>query len=470
MASKRDLLQAHQFLAQRAISALVTREPDPEQPPFRRPGNSAIGSIVLGILALVAVGVYGLVNPGGNTAWRDRPAVIVAEETGARYVYLDGVLHPVENYVSALLALGRHAETMSVASESLTGVPRGPRIGIPDAPDALAAPDKLLTGGWSLCSKPTPDPSGSTVDESVLLVGAGAHGGRPLGDAALLVEVAVSGDQYLISNGYRHRIRQADTVAVGLALQSEPKVRTGMPLVDVLPSGAPIAPIRLADAGTPSSAVPGRADIRAGQLLIVETSGGREHYLSEVDRLRPISPLQYDIQRADPDTRRAYASGQPVGIPLDPAEAAEARRAPAEEAGPGAVPGVRPRFIAGSTVCATYGPAAASPAVHVDPRIPDLPTVATTRTTAHGMPMADRIHVEPGRAALVEVMPSSEAYAGTLVLVTDQGRAHPLAGRAVLDMLGYGGARPVRLPAGIVGRVPMGSGLDPAEALSPTGG
>ncbi|GGI93885.1 hypothetical protein GCM10011581_33760 [Saccharopolyspora subtropica] len=460
------MLQAHQFLAQRVISALVTREPDPEQPPFRRPGNAAIGSIVLGIVALVAVGVYGLINPGGNTAWRDRPAVIVAKDTGAQYVYLDDVLHPVENYVSALLALGQHAETMSVSSESLMGVPRGPRIGIHDAPDTLAAPEELLTGGWSLCSRPVPDPSGSTVDESVLLVGTGASGGAPLGDAALLVEVPASGDQYLIWNGYRHRIRQSDTVTVGLALRSAPKARTGMPLVDILPSGAPIAPIRLADAGAPSSAVPRRTDLRAGQLLVVETSAGREHYLAEVDRLRPISPLQYDIQRADPDTRRAYGGGQPVGIPLDPAEAAEARRAPAAEAGPGAAPRVRPRFVGGNTICATYEPAAATPTVHLDPRMPDVATVATTRTTAHGMPMADRIHVEPGRAALVEVMPSAEAYAGTLVLVTDQGRAYPLASPAVLDILGYGGVRPVRLPAGIVSRVPMGSGLDPANVRS----
>jgi hypothetical protein len=33
MASKRDQLHAYQFLVQRVISALVTRETDPEQPP-----------------------------------------------------------------------------------------------------------------------------------------------------------------------------------------------------------------------------------------------------------------------------------------------------------------------------------------------------------------------------------------------------------------------------------------------------
>ncbi|OXM72489.1 type VII secretion protein EccB [Amycolatopsis thermalba] len=463
MASKRDLLQAHQFLAQRAISALVTREPDPEQPPFRRPGGAAIGSIVLAILALVAVGVYGLVKPGGNTTWRDRPAVIVAKETGARYVYLNGVLHPVANYASALLALGERAETVSVSRNSLAGVPRGPEIGIPGAPDALPGPEQLLTGGWSLCSRPVPDPSGSTVDESVLLVGAGAPGGRPAG--ALLAEVPASGDQYLIADGYRHRIRQADTVTVGLALQSVPRTRTAMAVVDVLPAGEPIAPIRTAGAGGPSTAVPGRADIRAGQLLVLDTAGSREHYLAEADRLRPISPLQYDIQRADPATRQAYGGGQPVGIPLGPAEAAEARIAPAGDAGPGAAPRERPGFVGGDTLCATYEPGAVAPVMHVDPRMPAVAAMATPGRSALGMPMADRVYVEPGRAALIEAMPSAGAYAGTVLLVTDQGRAHALADRAVLGVLGYGEATPVRLPAGIVSRVPLGSTLDPAAVL-----
>ncbi|WP_158894701.1 type VII secretion protein EccB [Amycolatopsis anabasis] len=465
MASKRDLLQSHQFLAQRVISALVTNEPDPEQPPFRRPTGATVGSLVLAIVALVAVGVYGLVNPGGKTAWRDRPSVIVEKETGARYVYLDGVLHPVTNYASALLTLGQHAETVSVSNDSLLGVPRGRQIGIPDAPDTLPPANKLLTGGWSICSRTVPQPSGATVDESVLLVGTGPSGGRSVTDAALLVDVPATGDQYLISNSHRHRIRASDTVTVGLALQSAPRTRTGMAVVDTLPAGAPIAPIRLADAGTPSTAVPQRTDLRAGQLLVVETSGEREYFLAEVDRLRPISPLQYDIQRADPDTRRAYGGGEPVGIPLGPAAAAEARREPSEQTGPGTLPPTRPRFVNANTVCATYEPSAAAPVLHVDPQLPDVPTMPTPRTTQHGMPMADRVHVEAGRAALVEVMPSAAANAGTLALITDQGKAYPLASPAVPGILGYGEAKPVRLPAEIVGRVPLGSGLDPAKVL-----
>ncbi|WP_199434201.1 type VII secretion protein EccB [Qaidamihabitans albus] len=465
MSSKRDLLQAHQFLAQRTISALVTRDPDPEQPPFRRPGGAALGSILLAVLALAGFAVFGLVNPGGNAAWRDRPSVIVAKETGARYVYLGGTLHPVTNYVSALLALGEHAETVSVSSDSLLGVPRGARIGIPDAPDALPARDKLLTGGWSLCSRPVPDETGQNTEASVLLVGEGARGGRPVGGAAVHVEVPDSGEQYLLSGGYRHRIEHPGPVNVGLSLQSEPTVRASMPLVDLLPAGEPISPIRLAGTGTRSTAVPGRNDLRVGQLLVVETSGGTEHYLADTDRLRPISPLQYDLQRADPQTTKAYRDGAPSGVPLDPAALAGARVAPAGDADPAAAPRVRPGFAGGDTLCATYEPGSATPVLHVDPRLPETTARATAGRTPGGMPLADAIQVEPGRAAVVEAMPSADAHAGTFVLVTDQGEAFPLAGRDVLGTLGYGDVNPVRLPAGIVARVPMGSGLDPAAVL-----
>ncbi|HEY0620765.1 MAG TPA: type VII secretion protein EccB, partial [Kribbella sp.] len=50
MATKRDQLQAYQFLVQRVVSALVIRESDPEQPPFRRPTAAAIGSVALAVL------------------------------------------------------------------------------------------------------------------------------------------------------------------------------------------------------------------------------------------------------------------------------------------------------------------------------------------------------------------------------------------------------------------------------------
>ncbi|MEE6258202.1 type VII secretion protein EccB [Plantactinospora sonchi] len=470
MATKRDQLQAHRFLGQRVLSALVTGETDPEQPPFRRPTGAALGSIAIAVLVLAAFGVYGFVVPGGNRAWRDGDAVIVVKETGTRYVYLDGRLHPVLNYASALLALERNAPTRSVSRESLVDVPRGPRIGIPDAPDALPGPRRILTGGWTLCSRPTTDPTGATVDTSALLVGTEPAGGLPLDDNALLVEVPQTGDQYLIWRGYRHRIRQPDTVTVGLALRAEPRARVGLAVVDILPAGETIAPIPVRDVGKRSTAVPGRKDLRIGQLLTVQTSGGGvQHYLAGPDRLRMITELQYDIQLAYRETAKAYRGGEPVGVPLGLVAAAEARQETLPEATAGAAPTRRPEFAGAGrgpvTVCVTYDGDATVPRLRIDPELPALDSMTRTGgRTADGLPLADRVYVPPGRAALVEVLPSARAPVGTLVLVTDQGRAHPLGDRQVPAILGYGRVTPVRLPAGLVTRVPMGSGLDPTAA------
>ncbi|MEV6493006.1 type VII secretion protein EccB, partial [Actinoplanes sp. NPDC051633] len=346
MATRRDQLQAQRFLAQRVHSALVIRETDPEQPPFRRPAAAAFGSIALALVVLVGFGVYGFLAPGGNRAWRAGDVVIVEKETGARYVYVAERLHPVLNYTSALLALGRSARTVRVSRESLIGVPRGPRIGIPDAPDALPRADRLLTAGWSLCSRPTADRTGAPVDESILLAGADPAGARPLGEAALLVEVASTRDQYLIWRGHRHRIGRPDTVTVGLALRAEARARVGAALVDILPAGEAIAPLRVRAPGRASTAVPRRSELLTGQLVVVQTPAGAQHYLVEKDSLRPITELQYDIQLVAPVTAKAYSGVESVGIPIGLAAAAEARMALGPPPGAASPPASRPVFAA----------------------------------------------------------------------------------------------------------------------------
>ncbi|GAA0219205.1 type VII secretion protein EccB [Saccharothrix mutabilis subsp. mutabilis] len=467
MASKRDQLQAYQFLVQRATSALVTGETDPEQPPFRRPVGATFAGIALAIVALACVGVYGMVVPGGNGAWRKDDAVIVEKETGTRYVYLDGRLHPVANYASALLLVGSHGPTERVSRDSLVGVPRGPRLGIADAPDALPGPDRLLTGSWSLCSVPAGDAAGARVEESVLLVGAAPDGGGEPGDRALLAELAPTGERFLVWRGKRHRIDDYPAVGTGLALSAQPWARVGRSWLDVLPEGAAIGPIAVPGAGEPSSAVPGRADLRVGTLLVVRTSGGgTQHYLAGRDALQPITELQYDIQRAYAPVLAAYPGEEPKAVPLAPALAASARKLePATADAPTARPDFMPLRNGEAAVCATFAPDDPAPRLRVEPVLPPAdPMTATTRRDPKGTPLADRVHVPPGWAAVVEAMPAPGAPAGTLTVVTDLGRRYPLATPDVLGVLGYASAKPVRLPATLVARLPEGPGLDPGAA------
>ncbi|MGX7674398.1 type VII secretion protein EccB [Plantactinospora sp. DSM 117369] len=469
MASKRDQLHAYQFLVQRVISGLVTRESDPEQPPFRRPVYAAYGGIALAVIALAVVGIYGIIVPGGAKSWRGGDAVVVEKETGTRYVYLDGRLHPVANYTSALLALERHARTRVVSRNSLLGAPRGPRIGIPDAPDALPAPKRLLAGEWTFCSQPGRDRTGAAVSESVLMVGHRPAAGDPLAERALLVAVAGTGERHLVWHGYRHAIDKADTVAVEVALRAGPAIPISPAVLDVLPAGRSIAPIAVRDVGKQSRAVPGRKDIRAGQLLVATSSGGVQHYLAEVGQLRPISELQYDIQLASRRTAAAYPRKKPAGVPLSLLEAAGAKQAPAVPVAAGDPPVLPPEFAAGATtttMCLVFAPGGPVPTVLLDPAMPGVdPMRQTAGSTDRGTRLADRVLVPGGRAAVVESMPAPDAPAGTLLMVTDLGIAHPLAEPKVLEVLGYPGVRPVRMPAGVVSRLPMGTTLSHDGAM-----
>jgi type VII secretion protein EccB len=468
VASNRDHAQAQRHLGRRVVSALVTRQTDPEHPPFRRSTVAAVGSVVVGVLLLVAFGVYGYFVPGGNRSWQEGDAVIVVKETGTRYVYVEQRLHPVANYTSALLALGKYAPTRTVSRASLMGVPRGPAVGIPDAPDALPGAGELLRGGWTLCSRPAQSSAGEPMEESVLLVGADPDGGRTLTDAAVLAKVTATGEQYLLWHGYRHSVRKEDAATVGVALRAGTATPVDPALVDVLPAGAPIGPVTVAGAGNPSTAVPGRPDLRVGQLVVVRTAdGGTDHYLVAADRLRPVTALQYDIQLAGKEATKAYPGGQPTGVEVSAASVAGAVLDSPDAGQAGTAPDRRPDFATMSSgpapLCATFAPGDAVPRLRIDAR-PPAPgmMVPTAGQTATGLPLADRVYVPPGHAAIAEVLPSARAAAGTLVLVTDEGRGYPLADAKVLGMLGYAGTAPVRLPVGLVTRVPMGSSLDPS--------
>jgi type VII secretion protein EccB len=469
MASRKDQLQAHQFSVQRMVSALVTRESDPEHPPFKRPATAAFGSVAIAIVALAGVWVYGLVVPGGSKSWASGDAVIVEKETGTRYVYVDGHLRPVTNYASALLALGKYADTKRVSRKSLRGVPRGPRIGIVDAPDALPSKDRLLTGAWTFCSQPAVDPAGTPTSESVLMVGEQPASGQTMEDDAMLVEVIETGDWYLISKGYRHKIEKSDAAIIGLALRSVPWARVGEAFVAALPDGQRIAPIKPAGIGQPSRAIPDRPRTLIGQLFVVKTPGGGvQYYLAGKDKPIPITELQLDIQLAYKPMKAAYGGKAPQLIELGLLSIGQAEP-PAADTDPGQAPRTRPQFVAPrdgqGTVCAIFPAGGGVPTISVDPQLPPRdPDTVTAHRGPMGTALADRVLVPPGTAAVIEVMPTDHAPAGTVAIVTDMGRAYPLADPAVLEVLGYQNVSPVQVRAELVSRLPQGSGLNPSAA------
>lgn len=465
MASRRDLIHGYQFAARRVVSAVVMRQTDPTEWPFRRLGGAGFGTIMVAVIALAAVGIYGLIVPGGKTSWKAGGTVIVVKESGASYVYIKGELHPTMNFTSAVLLAGSTTIT-STSAASLAGYKRGVELGIVGAPDTLPTNKDLVAPPWSLCTQQTPNANGKQVNRTRLVVSRSPNQGSRPGEAALLVtdmgtpEHQEAGDQYLIWHDQRYKLVDPNDDRVALKLDNDVDVPVGSAWLQALPAGDDIGAIAVPGAGSPSHAVPG-VSVTAGQVLRVNSQDkGTVFYLAGTDQLVPISPLQADIQTA--------ASQQSVQE-LSPNDAAAATKASPQATtrnqAPTTVPDfVRPQDSASTVLCAAYSNNSFSPKILVDSAIPEGGGLPTEQTTSSKVPLADRVWVPPGKAALVESLASPKSSDGPVYLVTDQGRRYPVPSDDVLSMLGLSKSKASKLPASLLERIPEGPALDPGAA------
>ncbi|MFI7078416.1 type VII secretion protein EccB [Micromonospora sp. NPDC049903] len=451
MPSRQDQLHSYQFTLQRVVAALVMRETDPVQSPMRRLAGAALASVLVAVVGLGAFALYGLFTGGGAT-WRDTAAVIVEKESGARFVYRDQRLHPVHNYASALLIVGAdRPRTVLVSRRSLDGVPRGVPLGIGDAPDSLPDTGRLTTAPWTVCSS-VATPAAPERPRSVLVIGAGADGGRPLGAYALLLR-APDGALHLLWQQRRHLVRDTDRVLAALAVTRARAVPVAAALLNAVPAGVDLKPLEIPGLGDRSARVAGA---RIGDVMVVRNPGGRRQYAVVLrDGLAGITELQAALLLARTGQREPdqVSLGRFAALPqLDDL-------APT---GPGAPPEEPPRLATGDapTLCARVGDDTGPVELHLGVDLPE-PAVASHRPTGQ---VADQVLVEPGRGAVVESVAAPGATGGAISLVTDLGRRYVLADAAVAAMLGYGEVRPVRLPAGVVDLIPAGAPLDPEAA------
>jgi hypothetical protein len=107
---------------QRLTGALIAHDADPHRPPLRRTAAVVLTGVLLAALTAGGLAGYGMLTGAGLAEPTDPSAILLDRHSGARYVYLesDRRLHPVLNYTSALLALGRPAATRSVSRSTCT--------------------------------------------------------------------------------------------------------------------------------------------------------------------------------------------------------------------------------------------------------------------------------------------------------------------------------------------------------------
>lgn len=459
MWTRREQHQAYQFLTRRIVSAIMSGEPETSELPMRRFAVTLIIGVAVAALVAAGFGIYGLLFPGGG-----RPAenvIILERETGAKYVYLDGQLHPVLNWTSARLIVNQPNPTVRTLSRSsLRDLPRGRPVGIANAPDAL--PDKASLVGlpWSVCSAPRSTTSITLATH--VLVGRVPAGGVPLADGeGVLVTAGANPQRYLVWRDRRLLVPDNATVAA-LGWAGVRPAPVAEAFLDTLPVGPDVAAPDITGTGQRTSHTIAGANTTIGQLF--RASG--QDYVMLPDGLAPVGKLSVRLWAAT-GRRITETSAQEVGRLL--------RDTTVEPPGlPTEIPsahGADDRF---AMACLVYrGATELERPVTVESfsRVEEgmaLPDVPAPAEGSDGVPAADRVELAGGRGALAATLTSPGATAaGSAFLVTDQGIKYPLPRvnlSTVQGALGFAGVPPVPVPNAVLALIPTGPALDPEAA------
>ncbi|HET6504082.1 MAG TPA: type VII secretion protein EccB [Amycolatopsis sp.] len=451
MQSRRDLVQAYGFAAGRLGSALVSGNPGTGEIPMRRRGLGSTFGVVLAALLSAGFAVFGLIDPGGDTAWKQPGSLIVENETGNRYVYTDGTLRPVANYASALLFLGQNAVVRDVSRNSLAGVPHGPAIGINGAPDAVPSAQQLLTGPWTYCVQP--DSPGDVVIDF-----APEGHTTPLPAQRWVLLQAPDGSVYLLWDGRKYPITSRRNL-IALGLDAVTPVAAPADWIDAIPTGIALAPAPVPKLGSPGPTVGGQPT-RVGSLFHTVIDGSDHYYVVLADGLAPVSPTESALLAAG--TSPAPVTVSPDAIAVAPASADQSLL--------NAVPDIVRRDAsdpAGARLTT------AGQALCLQQQMNGSATQSTLQSTLvrESGPAANpgsRVLVPPGRG-LFATAAQSAATGAAPYLITDLGEKFLLGDSAAVQDLGAESGSVRELPPELLARVPTGPVLSTSAVTASVG-
>lgn len=493
MQSRRDQVQAYSFTVGRLTSGMLAADPDALDTPMSRTRRGAVVGFFIGLLLCVGFAVFGLIFPRDSDNWREPGVLIMEKETGARYLYGDGVLRPVLNYTSAKLVTGKSGKVEQVSRATLADVPRSTPIGIPGAPDSLPSADQLTTAAWQVCATTRVADDGTREATTTVGVGTGtATGSSQLGvDEGLLVTVrdGKRRTDYLLWRGRRLRLDAEHGALQSLGYGTTEPLAVGAAFLSAVPAGPDLAAPEVAGRGGKGPTLGGERR-RIGQYFVVRTPGSAEqYYLLDRAGLVPLSLTELQLLRGDPRTRKdAYAGQEPTAVELQPDEAGRQLAAADGEAGTstmsattataatasGALPSRPPKALTprtGTVPCLAVTPDGATPRgtfVEVPAAYATGGAVVARQGVAPGCPAPELIGVRPGSGVLV--MPTSTSASvgagtsGARYLVTGDGIKYPLSAPAVAGQLSYADTDLVRLPSALLRLLPTGPVLDPVRA------
>ncbi len=468
MWSRRDQLQAYQFLRRRLVSAVLLGDANHPESPSKRTVTTTITGVVVTLLTMAGFAVWGAFRPGASTAWDDGKHVIVERESGTRYVIgvdrttQKKVLQPALNYASAALFVGAR-DVISVSRNSLRKMPRGESVGIADAPDALPLAKAMLPGPWTACASSGVSSAAAATPTVSVSVGAPASGELLEPDQGVLVRTAGKGAQpsYLIAAGRRFEIDSQVASVLGYD-RRETYLPVSTLWLNAVPAGPRLTFLTVPGAGTAGVSIGGKT-LHVGQVVTVAQQNERRHYLYLGDGLVPISETEALLfgdnpaRRDDPITLTAgqvaplKAPRRATGFPERPPTLREVTDEKVWLCA-GTAPGSSP----------TGGGSADFPALAISLRAEVAVGTPTGSGAANGR--ADHVWVPPGGGALVRAAPNNAFPSQTYYLVTDQGRRYAVLNSEAITALGYAPASATPVPLELIKLLPEGPELSRRQA------
>ncbi|MBB4905793.1 type VII secretion protein EccB [Actinophytocola algeriensis] len=448
MYGRREQVEAHSFVVGRILAAVLRTDPDATDRPLRRTTVGMAGGIGIAIVVMAIVLIVALFSGRGSDSWREEPGTLVVDEdSGNRYLLIDGRLRPVLNYASARLLVEGNPPVASVSAEDLAEFPKGAPIGIPGAPDTL--PSVGVSGKpWMVCAGVSDEDPGVSVTvgdvPGVTEVGA---------EHAVLVRVGQ--ELYLAWQGTRLRVT-GDWVPRALGMDPATAVPVDSAWLNTLPSGPDLGSPPVAHGG-PGPDVAGMPSV-LGQLVTVPDAVGDRTFVVAPAGLVPVSRTVATLLGADPGNQT------PPAIAITPAQLATQTVLPAP-------------------VWQTELPASPPASVDTDERVPCVrwQSEQATLVSAPGMPgtpdtaqagvtrdgrVADLVEVTPGAGMLARTRPAPGVPGAGVYLITEAGAKFPVADGEAAEALGFSVDAAELVPAELLALLPTGPVLDIPEQVA----
>jgi type VII secretion protein EccB len=288
-------VSGYRFLRRRMVCALLGRDIRTADEPLHAEGFALLTGSMLAAAAVAGCAIFGTLQPQPTLG--DAP-IVLAEDSGALYVRVGDVWHPVLNLASARLVAGSAVGPHLVRESAIGRAKRGPLLGIPGAPQHLGEPLPAAETTWTVC-----DSGGSGALTTTAIVGTAAAPpvDRLGAEQTVLATVAANSPVYLLYHGQRAVVDLADPVVTrALRLEDRRARRVSRTLLNAVPEAPPITVPRIAG-DRRSSAVP---EFPVGSVLRVVRADRDDYYAVLPDGVQRVGQVAADLIRLS-DSRGA---------------------------------------------------------------------------------------------------------------------------------------------------------------------